>query len=54
MFDGFTADLALVFPTILAFVAVFLFYAVGLGRTIVISADVLHLLLTNSLSFGIL
>jgi len=41
MFDGFTApfiaELALVFPAVLAFVAVF--FAVGLGKTIVISAD---------------
>ena len=40
MFDGFTApfvaELALVFPAVLAFVAIF---ADGLWKTIVISAD---------------
>ena len=41
MFDGFTApfiaELALVFPAVLAFVAIV--FAVGLWKTIVISAD---------------
>lgn len=41
MFDGFTspfiAELALVFPAVLAFVAIF--FAVGFRKTIVISAD---------------
>ena len=41
MFDGFTApfiaELTLVFPAVLAFVAIF--FAVGLWKTIVISAD---------------
>ena len=41
MFDGLTApfiaELALVFPAVLAFVAIF--FAVGLGEMIVISAD---------------
>ena len=42
MFDGFTApfiaELTPVFPAVLAFVAIF--FAVGLWKTIVISADV--------------
>ena len=41
MFDGFTApfiaELTLVFPAVLAFVAIF--FTVGLWKTIVISAD---------------
>ena len=41
MFDSFTApfiaELALVFPAVLAFVAIF--FAVRLGKTIIISAD---------------